>query len=181
MADAASSVLTPWSNFYVMIGSSAAALTGLMFVVISVVTGNERRSTHDGMSTFSTPIVVHFCAALLISAFLNAPWRSLLPPAVLLGLVALYGIAYVLVLMNRARRLVTYTPDLEDWAWYSFAPCVAYGAVLAGAIFLPTAAADALFALAGGAVLLILLGIRNAWDVVTFLTIDEPDNAPKND
>jgi hypothetical protein len=59
-----------------MAGSSAAALTGLMFVVITLVSGTERlRQSPDGISTFSTPTVVHFCAALLVSAVLSAPWR----------------------------------------------------------------------------------------------------------
>ncbi len=175
MADTASPILTQWSNFYVMTGSSAAALTGLMFVVISLVTNAQGRTTHDGVSTFNTPTVFHFSAALVISAVLSAPWPSLLPAAVLLGAGALYGIGYILTLMYRARRLRTYTPDLEDWVWFTWVPCVAYGTVLGGAIFLPTAAREALFALAGGALLLILLGIRNAWDVITFITIEEPD------
>ncbi|MBV9232567.1 MAG: hypothetical protein JO030_00880, partial [Candidatus Eremiobacteraeota bacterium] len=37
-------LLAHWANFYVMIGSSAAALTGLMFVVITLVTNMEREA-----------------------------------------------------------------------------------------------------------------------------------------
>ncbi len=170
MPENASSLLTPWSNFYVMTGSSAAALTGLMFVVISLSTGS-RRTTHDGVSTFNTPTVVHFCAALVISAVLSVPWRSFLPPAILLGLGGLFGVAYVLVLAHRARQLRMYTPDLEDWVCYTVLPLISYGAVLAGAIFLPAAPGEALFAFGGAALLLVLLGIRNAWDVVTFITM----------
>jgi hypothetical protein len=181
MAEAASSFLTPWSNFYIMTGSAAASLTGLMFVVITLVMGVERlRKTPDGISAFSTPTVVHFCAALLVSAMLNAPWPALAYPATLLGLGGLFGVVYVLRVISHARRLSTYSPDLEDWAWYSVLPFVAYCTIVAGAILLSAIPVQALFVLAGSTALLIFIGIRNAWDIVTFIAIggaDEPPNS----
>lgn len=181
MAPIASSVLTPWSSFYVMTGSSAAALTGLMFVVITLVTGVERvRRNPDGISTFSTPTVVHFCAALLVSAILSAPWHSLIQPAAVIGLAGLYGVSLVARVVYRARRMTAYRADLEDWAWYTILPLVAYCALLAGAIMLPLTPWHALFALAGSVILLIFIGIRNAWDVVTFIVIDHPGEPPSS-
>jgi hypothetical protein len=181
MADTASSFLTPWSSFYVMTGSSAAALVGLMFVVIALVTGLERRTSTDGVSAFSTPTVMHFAAALLVSAILVAPWRVLIHPAALLGFAGLYGLVYLTRVIDRTRRLTAYNPDLEDWIWYTILPLVAYGTLLAGAIVLPIFPVQALFTLAGGVALLIVIGIRNAWDVVTFIvtgSLDEPPNKP---
>jgi uncharacterized membrane protein len=181
MPEAASSFLTPWSNFYIMIGSSAAALTGLMFVVITLVTNLERsRRSSDGISTFSTPTVVHFGATLLASAILSAPWRLLIHPATLLGLTGLFGIAYMVRIVYRTRRLSVYSADLEDWAWYTILPFVAYGAILAGAILLPGIPGSALFALAGGSILLIFIGIHNAWDIVTYLVIGGPAEPPSS-
>jgi len=163
-----------------MAGSSAAALTGLMFVVTTLVAGTERiRGSRDGMSTFSTPTVVHFCAALLVSAVLSAPWRSLVHPATLLGLAGLYGVVHVLAVIYRARRLTQYTPDLEDWVWYTLLPFVSYAAMLGGAVTLPSIPVDALFALAGAVLMLIFIGIHNAWDIVTFLVIADHDEPPK--
>ena len=182
MAETASSILTPWSNFYIMTGSSAAALTGLMFVVITLVTGVERvRRSPDGISTFSTPTVAHFGAVLLVSAILNAPWRSLEYPAALLGLAGLYGIVYLWRVTHRTRQLSSYSPDFEDWAWFSILPFVAYGAILAGAIVLFVVPVRGLFAIAAGTVFLIFIGIRNAWDVVTYLAIGIDDEPPNSD
>jgi hypothetical protein len=176
MTEAASYVLGPWSNFYILAGSSAGALTGLMFVVITLVTDVERlRRSPDGISAFGTPTVAHFSAALLVSAILSAPWHSLLPPAIILGLAGLYGVVYICVAARRATRLTTYTPDLDDFVWYTIIPLVAYGSILAGAITLPYIPVKALFALAGGSLLLIFIGIRNAWDIVTFIAIEHPD------
>lgn len=159
-----------------MTGSSAAALIGLMFIVITLVMGTERmRHAPDGIATFSTPTVMHFFAAFFVSATLSAPWPSLRQPAVLIGLAGLYGLVYVIRVMWRTKRLRTYTPDLEDWTWYTIMPLVAYGATLGGAITLRRVAGDALFALAGAVVLLIFIGIRNAWDVVTFIATGGAD------
>ena len=158
-----------------MTGSSAAALTGLMFVVITLVTRTQpAEEAHAGISTFSTPTVMHFAAVLLISAVLIAPWRSLVSPGVVVALMGLYGVVYILRVMHRTRRLTIYTADLEDWMWYTILPFVAYGAISAGAIALAAAPVQALFILAGGVVLLIFTGIRNAWDVVTYLMIRRP-------
>jgi hypothetical protein len=60
-----------WDNFYVIVGSSAAALTGLQFVVIAL--GAEARAIRgQTIGAFGTPTIVHFCAVLLVSAILSA-------------------------------------------------------------------------------------------------------------
>jgi len=181
LAETVSSILGAWSNFYIMTGSSAAALTGLMFIVITLVMGSERlRKSPDGIGTYSTPTVVHFCAALLVSAILSAPWRSLAHLGILLALSGIAGVVYVLRVAQRARRQANYRPDAEDWTWYTILPLLAYVAIFAGAIALPADPVVALFAIGGGAMLLIFIGIRNAWDIVTFIAIglsrDRPDS-----
>ena len=166
--------LAPWSSFYVMLGSSAAALTGLMFVVITLTRGGDVPARRDGLATFSTPTLLHFSAALLFSAILCAPWRSLIAPAALVGIAGLYGIVYLLRVAAMTRRLTRYVPDAEDWVWYTVLPLVAFSAAFGGAIALEFAPALALYAIAAGVLLLIFIGIRNAWDVVTFLAIQGP-------
>src|SRR5258708_35877677 len=78
MQEAAVSPLTTWGNFYVIIGSSAAALTGLMFVVITLIAGARVQRSSGSLAAFGTPTVVHFCAALLVAAILSAPCDVLL-------------------------------------------------------------------------------------------------------
>ena len=155
-----------------MIGSSAAALTGLVFVVITLVTRSGRARTREGISTFTTPTVVHFCACLLVASIAIAPWRLLTYPAVIIGLAGLCGVAYVGRLILRSLRLETYEPDLEDWLSYSLLPLLAYGAMLVGGIALLLAPAAALFVIAGSVLLLVFIGIHNAWDIVTYITIE---------
>lgn len=172
----------PWSSFYVMMGSSAAALTGLMFIVITLVMGTERlRKSGDGISAFSTPTVVHFGVALLISALLTAPWRSLLWPAALLALTGAAGMTYIIRVSAKTKSLEDYKADAEDWSFYSILPLFAYGLVLASAIMLPLVPVTALFVLAAGVALLVFIGIRNAWDIVTYIALGTPNNAPENE
>ena len=172
MPDVASSALAAWSNFYVIAGSSAGALTGLMFVVITLVMGLERsRRSPDGIATFSTPTVLHFCVALFVSVVLAAPWHSLARAATLIGLTGLYGVVYVLNVLRRTRRLTIYVPEAEDWIWYTILPLIAYVTIVASAMLLVTVPEQVLFALAGAVVLLIFIGIHNAWDIVTYIAI----------
>ena len=173
MHESAASMLTAWANFYVMVGGAAAALTGLMFVVITLV-GRERvRQNPGGISIFSTPTVLHFGAVLFVSALWCVPWHTLVVPSMLLGFGSAYGIFHLVQALLTAQRLTTYRPDVEDWTWYTVLPIAAYAAMLAGSILLFRLPVDALFAIAAGVVCLIFAGIHNAWDVVTYITVGE--------
>ena len=171
-------MLSAWTSFYVMIGSSAAALTGLVFIVITLVSDRPGSRSDSGISTFTTPTVVHFSAALLTSAVMSAPFGSLVPVAVILGLAGAGGLVYIVLIARRQATLQTYRPDMEDWAWYVVLPFVAYATLLAGAIAMPIAAPGALYAPAAAVLLLIFVGIHNAWDVVTFLATGKVDALP---
>jgi hypothetical protein len=178
MADVAHS-LAAWTNFYVMTGTSAAALIGLMFVVITLVTSAQAPSpSRKAISSFTTPTVVHFGAALLVSVVLIAPWHLLIHVATLTGLAGLYGVAYTARVIFLQTRLDSYTPDTEDWCWHSILPLVAYGTLLAGSIALPAHPVNALFVVAGAVTLLLFIGIHNAWDIVTYLVVGNAEDAP---
>jgi hypothetical protein len=176
MSESVWALLAPWSNFYIMAGSAAAALTGLMFVVITLVAGMGQAHRQDGVATFSTPNVVHFCAALLASAILVAPWPSPLGPAVAIALTGFAGLLYGLRVIRRTMKFTDYTADLEDWVWYAILPFVAYALLLASAIGLRAFAPAALFVIAAAVILLIFSGIHNAWDTITYVTLHRDDD-----
>jgi hypothetical protein len=166
-----SAALGAWSNFYVVLGSASAGLTGLMFVVITLVAGRSNTS-RDGISTFSTPTVVHFCTALLVSAVLVAPWQSLQQVAFAVGAIGMYGVSYVFKVIRHARRLASYDPDLDDWIWHVALPFAGYVGLVGAAVALTMVAVNALFIVASAVALLIFTGIHNAWDVVTYIAVD---------
>jgi len=174
MQEAGVSLLSTWQSFYVIIGSAAAALTGLLFVVATLVAGVRARvpSPSEAFATFNTPNVLHFCAALLVAAILSAPWQALWNAGLLLGLSGLGGMIYVVIVLRRARRQRDYQPVLEDWLWHTVFPLVSYTALLVAAMLLPGHPAPALFVIAAGTVLLLFIGIHNAWDNVTYIALE---------
>lgn len=171
-------MLSSWTSFYVMTGSSAGALTGLVFIVITLISDRPQRKSDAGIGTFTTPTVVHFSCVLLTSAVMSAPFPSLGPVAVILGLAGAGGLFYVMLIARRHAMLKTYRPDAEDWAWNVILPFVAYALLFASAIAMHALASGALYATAAAAMLLIFIGIHNAWDVVTFLATGKVDELP---
>jgi len=172
MQETVAAPLTAWGNFYGIIGSSAAALTGLVFVVITLVAGTRERLSGDGTAAFSTPTVVHFCAALGIATTLSAPWQALWEASLLLGLSGLAGAAYVVIVARRMRRQTGYRPVLEDWLWHVVFPLVSYVALAAAALVLPSNPAPILFVGGAATVLFLFIGIHNAWDTVTYIVVE---------
>lgn len=170
--EAAALPLAEWESFYVIIGTSAAALTGLMFVVIAVVADAGPRATNQvGIATYVTPTIVHFCAALLISAIVSAPWPRHFELQIALGVCAVVGFIWSLLVLFNIRKIKFYTMVLEDWAWHIVLPLLAYIAAMAGVIVLESHTVLALFLIGGTATMLVLIGIHNAWDTVTHLTL----------
>src|SRR5437588_4273966 len=174
MQEAVLSPLAAWQSFYVLIGSAAATLTGLIFVVVSLIAGGRMRVTasSEAFATFNTPNVWHFGAALLVAAILSAPWQALWPAGLLLGLAGLGGVSYVLIVLRRARHQTDYQPVLEDWLWHTIFPLISYTALLVAAIVFPGYPVPALFVISAATVLLLFIGIHNAWDNVTFIAIE---------
>lgn len=166
------SPFAPWANFYVIVGTAAATLTGLVFVTITLVTSVRTRRPAHGIATFSTPSVVHFCGALAAAAILTAPWRVLWHAGLLLALSGIVGLAYLVVVVRRMRGQNDYQPVLEDWVWHAVFPLVAYVALVVASALLSSDPAPMLFVVGAATMLLLFIGIHNAWDNVTYLVVD---------
>src|SRR5437660_10378321 len=163
-----------WESFYVIIGSSGAALTGLQFVV--VVLGAEARSIGPEVGAFGTPTVVHFCAVLLMSAILSVPWRAVSHAGLSLAAVGVAGIVYMAVVIRRARRPTRYVPVLEDWLWHCAFPLIAYVTLLVAALAVQRDPPVCLLVIGATALLLLFIGIHNAWDAVTYIATQQPQH-----
>src|SRR2546426_5481363 len=103
MEPAAQSVLSQWESFYVIVGSSAGGLTGLMFVVVALIKESSLPRNPDSIDAFGTPTVIHFVAVLLLAAVLSAPWQRLKDPAHVVGATALAGGVSVLLAVGPRR------------------------------------------------------------------------------
>ena len=178
---AAHDTLSLWENFYVIVGSSAGALTGLQFVVIALVAESELRTGRRELDAFGTPTIVHFCVVLLVSAILSAPWPTLSGAASAVGICAAAGVVYSLVVVRRARRTTVYKPVMEDWIFHVCLPLIAYVVLAGAAATLPRYHIPALFGIGAIALLLLFVGIHNAWDTVTYVAIDMRQSPTRNE
>jgi hypothetical protein len=165
-------VLESWHDFFSLVGASAATLVGLMFVAASVGTGVFNEERQVGLRTLLSPTVVAFgvvLAACIVGVLPSPTWAV---PALLLSGMGALGLIYSgLVWRRMVRHGIAEKIDLEDRIWYAFAPAVAYLALtIAGVAFaLHSEAATAL--LAAGICMLLLAGIRNAWDMTTWVVL----------
>jgi len=156
----------------VIVGSSAAALTGLQFVVIALLTETRRRSSPKQIDAFATPTIVHFCAVLLLAAILTAPWPTMTGADVALGIFGSVGILYAAIVLHRTRAQEAYKPVLEDWLCHVVLPMIAYTALLVAAVAVRRYTVVSLFTIGAVALLLLFVGIHNAWDTVTYIALD---------
>lgn len=161
--------LRAWESFYIIVGSSAAALTGLQFVVVTLIADTRSRTSGGTLDAFATPTIVHFCAALLVAVTVCAPWPGLAGPDLMIGATGVLGLVYTAIVVMRARRQTNYEPVLEDWIWHGGLPVLAYGTLAVGALTLAGRPLVALFGVAASTLLLVYIGIHNAWDTTTFV------------
>ncbi len=176
------SPLSAWDNFYVIVGSSAGALTGLTFVVMSLMGNVEQRQPVGAVTAaFQSPTFVQFGVVLLLAAGLSAPWPSLSLLGVFLAAAGLGLLAYSAIVIRRLRTQSVYSPVLEDWTWYGIGPTVAYGGLVVAGVLLGGHPASMLFLVAAVMLLLLFIGLRNAWDLVTYIAIVRYEQPPQAD
>jgi len=173
--ESAQSTLTSWGSFYVITGSAAAALTGLQFVVIALVKETQGQTSDATTAAFGTPTIVHFCAVLLVSAIFSAPWHVLSNVAYPLGACGIAGAFYALLIARRTSRQTKYTPVLEDWVWHVALPFISYAVILVASLTLARFTNVAFFFTGAAVLLLLFVGIHNAWDTVTYVVTHPPD------
>jgi hypothetical protein len=166
-----------WDNFYYLIGSAAASLTGLLFVVMTLTAGRERSRILRGVGLYMMPTVVHFGVVLSVSAVTLAPGLPAVARGIVFCLFAIGGSAASIrasVGIGRPREGAE-APHWSDFWCYGAAPTAIYlglVAVATAAFWAGTPWAP--FAMAGLLLSLLLLGIRNAWDLITSIAPAPP-------
>jgi hypothetical protein len=161
--------LAGWENFYVIVGSSAGALIGLQFVVITLIANTPITRDHgQAGAAFATPTIVHFAAVLLLAGAQSAPWHGVRPVAVVWGLLGLSGMVYEIMVARRMRIQTIYAPVPEDWLFHVLLPFAAYAAMAASAFLTRLNIRMAPFITGTAVLLLLFIGIHNAWDAVTY-------------
>jgi hypothetical protein len=161
-------VAAEWETFYVIIGSSAAALTGLQFVVIAL-SADHKGINSTGPEAFATPTIVHFCSVLVIAAILSVPRQTPATLAICFGLEGLAGFIYSTIAAIRISRQTVYVPVLEDTICHVVLPLTSYATLFVSGVSVYRHEVGALYVIAATALLLLLTGIHNAWDGAVYI------------
>ena len=162
-----------------IVGSSAGALIGLQFVVMTLIAERPVIPTEALGKAFATPTIVHLGTVLLLSSVLSAPWHGIGAAAVVWGLMGFSGVVYAGIVAKRMRAQTEYKPEFEDWLCHVLLPFVAYVTLAGSAFATRSHAHEALFGVAASALLLLFDGIHNAWDCVAYHVFSKKDGERK--
>lgn len=168
-----SSLLAGWDNFYVITGGAAGGLTGLTFVVITLA-ADAHRVMPVGVKTFVSPTIVHFGVILALAAYLSMPRHTAFSLSLGIGVVGLAGLVYIATIAAAIHRMKgEYTAVPEDWIWNVILPALCFGVLLLMALLLSTRSAPCLYGVAAAIMLLMIVGIHNAWDIAVWNSINK--------
>lgn len=165
--------LAGWENFYVIVGSSAGGLTGLTFVVIALIRdASAVRPT--GLRAFVTPTILHFCGVLALAAFLSMPHQRVFSLSAGFMLGGLVGVIYGLfTAANMRRQGAGYVPVREDWVWNVILPTLVYACLFCMGLLVWHRPEQTLFGVAALSLILLFIGIHNAWDIAIWMTLQK--------
>ncbi len=162
--------LSEWQNFYVIVGSAAGALTGLQFVVMALIADMPAADEESqAITVFSTPSIVNFGAVLLLATVLVMPWHSITPISIIWTVAGIVGVLYTAFTGWRFNKQSAYSPVFEDYFFRVIMPVIGYAVLGTAAFTARTHERAALFQVAAVALLLLFIGIHDAWDNATYL------------
>jgi hypothetical protein len=171
-------LLEGWDNFYVILGSAAAALIGLTFVVIALL-ADARRASSAGVQGYITPTIVHFGCVLVVALYLSVPAHTRLSLSIGLAIGGIGTLIYSAAITYNVRRFAEqYAPVLEDWVWHVILPTMSYAALLGAAFLLWYRLQLSLYGVAAALTLLLVIGIHNALDVAVSVTVNRRKDDP---
>lgn len=159
-----------WENFYLIVGPSAAALIGLVFVVVTLTNARDPEQLELGKQLYTSPIVWHLGVVLLLSCAAMAPSIAPRQFGVLTVAASLLGLGFGLrSAMGINRERLTGADTLFDMWWYGIVPALAYVALGAAGVAVIAGETWSATAMAAAIMALLLVSIHAAWDLVTFL------------
>jgi hypothetical protein len=164
--------LETWHEFYLLIGTAGVTLTGLLFVVVSL--GPRVVADHQatGVRAFISPNAVYFTTALVVSAVLMVPHLPALAIGVFLCVGAVASLGYLAYTKVHQRWRHSKLPFL-DWIWFVGLPIAGCVLLLLSGIGFLLQAALSVHGVAVALILLLVIGIRNAWDLVIWISRQE--------
>ena len=162
-----------WQNFYVLTGTAAATLVGLMFVAVTFGSSLVTPQTSASARAFLDPTFAHFVQVLLIACLVLIPTMGATLLGVLLLVIGALRIASLFSVYGGMREAQRAKSDVElsDWMTGIVLPLFCHLLLGAsGAAFLLGYAA-AFNALATVTVAILLIGVFGAWELMVWMAV----------
>jgi hypothetical protein len=160
-------MLEGWHEFYGLLGTAAATLVALMFVAASVAVGLLTSDRSVGTRVYMSPIIMHYACVVFVSLIAVVPRLDDSVLGAIIVLSGLVGIGYSVFVTVRLFRDAK--SELVDRFAYGAWPFCAYIGAVFGGLLIADHQRSGPYVLATSMLLLLLVNIRNAWDLtVTF-------------
>lgn len=158
-------MLSEWHDFFIALAAAAGTLIGAMFVVVSIGGGLVKGSALPSR-IFVTPIIIHLAVVLLACVSVLAPALTRRELGAAAGVTGIVFLGYA----GRNAFHISQRDQIEwsDHLWYSLTPVVAYLVMIAGAVMVLEDMPGCIAVIGLALVLLVISGIRNAWDLILF-------------
>jgi hypothetical protein len=177
MQSSAAELFHTWHDFYVLVGTASATLVGLMFVAATLGSSVFSERHRVALQAFISPTVVNFAAALFICIGVMIPSQTWLSLGVLLAGGGVAGLVYAGRVWVQMFVRRSFHVDMVDRMFYATVPLVGYLLVLAAGILLLLRARWSAEVAAAALVVLMFAGVRNAWDMTTWIMMRTPTTA----
>jgi hypothetical protein len=177
MQDSVAELFHSWHEFYLLVGTAAATLVGLMFVSASIGSSvfSERHS--KALQAFFSPTVVNFAAVLFICIGVMIPSQTWLSLGLLLAGGGVAGLIYAGRVWVQMFVRRSFHVDMIDRMFYATVPLVGYLLVLSAGILLLLHLRWSAEVGAAALVVLLFAGVRNGWDMTTWIMMRTPTSA----
>jgi hypothetical protein len=162
-----------WHDFFLLTGTAAATLLGLVFVAASIAATipNEKLGDEKARQLWVLPIVWAFIRVLVVSALGVIPGQTAAGFGyILLGLAILDlgRMVRIALGMREVHRFVERL-SLGDWWWYVGYPVVSTLVLAASGLALARGFSFPVQLLAAGLLGHLVVGVHNAWELADWL------------
>jgi hypothetical protein len=155
-----------WHEFYLMAGTAAVTLAGLLFVALSLHLDRLVEESHEHLLALARVTLLSFTFVLMVSMFMLVPTHSPLQTAIQLGVMGIAGLWFTFRLTRAARH--------HDEAGFSrgqirkrlMFPAIGYILILLTAVGVALGIPEMLFMMVGSMTMILGNAAGTSWELL---------------
>lgn len=163
----------PWQNFYLLVGTAAATLVGLMFVAVTFGSGLVKPETATTARSFLDPIVNHLVQTLLVACLVIIPTMGSAVFGILLLFVSAFRLVALVGIYRHMRLAHSRSNDIElsDWVMGIAIPIVCHLLLAASGVAFTLHYVIAFDVLAVVTIVNLMNGVYGAWELMVWMAL----------